>query len=68
MNLSWKGQPTKEVVDDRLAVREIPRGYVGQGSKKPVNAHQGANGGWWLPILEKAYAKFNTNYANLNGG
>jgi len=26
------------------------------------------NKAWWLPILEKAYAKFNVNYATLNGG
>jgi len=68
VNLYWKGQPIKEIVDDRIPVREIPRGYVGAGSKNPVNGAQGSNGGWWLPILEKAYAKFNTNYANLNGG
>lgn len=68
VNLSWKGTMVKEVVDDRIPVKEVPRGYVGQGSKNPFNGNQGNNGGWWLPILEKAYAKFNTNYANLNGG
>ena len=47
---------------------EIPKGYVGEGFKRPINAGQGKNGGWWLPILEKAYAKFNVNYSNLNGG
>jgi hypothetical protein len=26
------------------------------------------NSAWWLPILEKAYAKFNVNYAQLDGG
>lgn len=26
------------------------------------------NGAWWLPILEKAYAKFTKTYADLNGG
>lgn len=57
-----------EVVDDRIPVSEIPRGYVGAGTKRPFNSGQGANGGWWLPILEKAYAKFNGFYANLNGG
>ena len=55
-------------VDDRIPVSEIPRGYVGAGTKRPFNSGAGANGGWWLPILEKAYAKFNGFYANLNGG
>lgn len=26
------------------------------------------NDAWWIPILEKAYAKFSVNYANLAGG
>jgi len=26
------------------------------------------NGAWWIPILEKAFAKFNVNYAQLNYG
>lgn len=26
------------------------------------------NGAWWMPILEKAYAKSQVNYMNLNGG
>lgn len=62
------GVPMKEVVDDRIPVTEVPRGYVGQGTKRPFNAKVGNNGGWWLPILEKAYAKFNGAYAHNNGG
>jgi hypothetical protein len=27
-----------------------------------------SNGAWWLPILEKAYAKYSNTYASLNGG
>lgn len=38
--------------------------YVDQ----PVNSMVSPNGAWWLVILEKAYAKFNVNYANLDGG
>lgn len=26
------------------------------------------NGGWWIPILEKAYAKYAQNYVRLSGG
>lgn len=63
------GEKFKEVVDDRLPVREgKDKRYTSYGRKNVFNARQGANGGWWLPILEKAYAKMNTNYANLNGG
>lgn len=64
-----KGSPIKEVVDDRLPVRAgtNPR-YTNYGVQSPINSKMGENGGWWLPILEKAYAKFNVNYANLHGG
>lgn len=34
----------------------------------PINSSTSPNGAWWLVILEKAYAKMNVNYDNLNGG
>lgn len=34
----------------------------------PVNARPAPNGAWWLVLLEKAYAKMNLNYVNLESG
>ena len=34
----------------------------------PINAGVSTNDAWWMPILEKAYAKYNVFYANINGG
>jgi len=34
----------------------------------PVMANISRNGAWWMPILEKAYAKYSAFYANMNGG
>jgi len=59
LNFFNKGEPVNIMVDDTLAI-----GYNGI----PVNAHQSTHGAWWMPILEKAYAKFNVFYANINGG
>ena len=57
-----KGIAKKVNVDDKL-----PLSLSGDPSD-PFNAKRSRNGAWWLPILEKAYAKFNGNYANLSGG
>ena len=35
---------------------------------KLVNAGPSVGQGWWLPLLEKAYAKVNVNYENLDHG
>ncbi len=52
------GRKSKLVIDDRIPTS---RGQT-------FNTGVSDNGAWWMPILEKAYAKFNVNYANLNGG
>jgi hypothetical protein len=57
-----KGKPVKEVVDDRLPVSSWG------GEFSPVNSSKSPYGAWWLPILEKAYAKLHANYANLHAG
>jgi hypothetical protein len=36
--------------------------------KKPVNAQGGPMNSWWGPLLEKAYAKLNVVYGNIDGG
>ena len=53
-------------VDDRIPIR-----WYGAGYTKPylfLNNGVSPNGAWWLVILEKAMAKLNVNYANLNLG
>jgi len=55
----WSGgMPTKVVVDDRLPTI----------NNNPQMARQSANGAWWLPILEKAAAKYWGTYERMHGG
>lgn len=54
-----KGAPTIITIDDRIPIMD---------NKWPVNARPAPNGAWWVVLLEKAYAKLNLNYANLEGG
>ena len=46
-------------IDDKLPVMD---------NSWPVNARQSVLGDWWVPLVEKAFAKMNVNYANLDGG
>ena len=53
-----KGKDVSIVVDDLLPVIS--------SWKLPFSAEiSKTNGAWWMPILEKAYAKFNVYYSNL---
>ena len=59
------GEQIKVTVDDRL-----PTNRQGGGSTKPrtIFSRKSPLGSWWLPILEKSFAKLNVNYANLGAG
>lgn len=35
---------------------------------KPIMTNVSRNGAWWMPILEKSYAKYNVFYGNMDGG
>ena len=55
----FMGEPITITIDDRLPILD---------NGTPVNARPSPQGAWWLVILEKAYAKYNVFYANINGG
>ena len=59
LKLWHKGVQKNVIIDDRLPV---------DGDKVPVNAKMSPLGAWWVPILEKAYAKMHVSYLNMNGG
>lgn len=59
LNLYQRGKPVKEIIDDRLPINSYGM---------PVNSQKSPLGAWWVPILEKAFAKMHVNYANLDGG
>lgn len=35
---------------------------------RPYNAQMSENGAWWVPLIEKAFAKFFNMYLNMHGG
>lgn len=49
-------------VDDRLPVMKWGSGY------KPVATRMSINGAWWMPLMEKAYAKLDQNYERIIAG
>jgi len=64
----WSGgQPTKVVVDDRLPFLKKFDAMAMRDITVLLGAGQSANGAWWLPILEKAAAKFWGTYEHLSG-
>lgn len=51
-------KPIKVTVDDHILIDP-------KKDDIPFNTKISPNKGWWMPILEKALAKLNVNYANL---
>ena len=49
-------------IDDR-----IPSYTYGSGFR-PMFTGRSHAGAWWMPLLEKAYAKLDQNYERLTGG
>jgi hypothetical protein len=66
MNLFERGDPVYVHIDDR-----IPFTWYGENPKSDysfINNKVSHDGAWWLVLLEKAMAKLNVNYSNLNSG
>jgi len=53
-----KGRPEDVTVDDLFPVYQNEPAFA-----KPSN-----DSGWWIPLLEKAYAKVNVNYEMISSG
>lgn len=66
------GEPKYIVVDDRLPVMDAgsPYSYYPTTGTRyaPFSTGPSEAGAWWMPILEKGFAKFIKTYADLNGG
>lgn len=66
MQFYVRGEPVYVHIDDR-----IPMEYYGNDYYQPLlfmNNRRSQDGAWWLVLLEKAMAKLNVNYSNLNAG
>ena len=58
MKVYVKGRPEDVTVDDLFPIYNNQAAFT-----KPTS-----DGGWWLPLLEKAYAKVNVNYEMVSSG
>ena len=61
-----RGEKVSVTIDDRIPVLNLGENYT--TPYPPINSKPPPSGAWWLVMLEKAYAKLNVNYTNLNGG
>ena len=53
-----KGRPEDITVDDIFQVYQHQTAFA-----KPTS-----DGGWWIPLIEKAFAKVHVNYEMLSSG
>jgi hypothetical protein len=53
-----KGRPEDVTVDDLFPIY----------NNKPAFAQPTSDGGWWLPLIEKAFAKVHVNYEMASNG
>ena len=49
-------------IDDRIPTKKYGSRY------RPFATFPSKNGAWWMPLLEKAYAKLDQNYDRIVGG
>ena len=76
LELFHLGETVYLTVDDRLPYKDfgfgtgsMSNGVNSAGSGvEPYNSKPSEAGAWWLPILEKGFAKFIQNYYQMNGG
>jgi calpain-15 len=61
-----RGEKVSVIIDDRLAVINYGEEY--QNPLELINSRPSPNGAWWLVLMEKAYAKLNVNYTQLDAG
>jgi len=62
------GEEVRVTVDDRLPVNYQVKSKTDRRRPRTILSRRGTSGSWWVPILEKSFAKVNVNYANLSGG
>ena len=58
INAHVKGRPEEITIDDLFPAY----------SHRPAFAKPSTDNGWWLPLLEKAFAKVNVNYEMISTG
>jgi len=61
-----RGEKVAVHIDDRIPLRVFGPGY--KTYYYWLNNGASQDGAWWLVLLEKAFAKLNVNYSNINGG
>jgi len=71
MNFYVKGEKVAVHIDDRIPYVDNGPNFLFGGLPDRYymfNTRFSQDGAWWLVLLEKAFAKLNVNYSNLNDG